>query len=332
MSLGIQAITLDGGGQGRGAHSITESYDDGERGWLGPQWVLLPGALAALVSAAEQPGVGAVGPLASVDPQGLVLLPCNVEPSPGELLRTFLVHTSPVYARAGARVRLARNRAWWGSGAALDAELLSGACLLLPRAVCRRLGELFDPGFPLYFEDTDLCRRLRQLGLRLRHEPRARIVHHWARSTGVAFSDETQRRYAVGLERYSRKWYGGLGASASTSLTRVLRRLAPRPIHAFEDLGRLARPFALHIPQPEPWVIELALAPSFLLTAGVLGDGARWSLPQRAWEWLFAGRYWLRATHRASGALLGAWTFEKTTPARAEPLREDEVLAAEALA
>ncbi len=41
MSLGIQAITLDGGGDGQGAHSVTESYDDGERGWLGPQWALL---------------------------------------------------------------------------------------------------------------------------------------------------------------------------------------------------------------------------------------------------------------------------------------------------
>ena len=41
MSLGIQAITIDGGGQGRGAHSLGESYDDGERGWLGPQWALL---------------------------------------------------------------------------------------------------------------------------------------------------------------------------------------------------------------------------------------------------------------------------------------------------
>lgn len=41
MSLGIPAITLDGGGRGQGAHSLTESYDDGERGWLGPQWALL---------------------------------------------------------------------------------------------------------------------------------------------------------------------------------------------------------------------------------------------------------------------------------------------------
>jgi hypothetical protein len=41
MSLGIPAITIDGGGEGRGAHSLTEQYDDGERGWLGPQWAAL---------------------------------------------------------------------------------------------------------------------------------------------------------------------------------------------------------------------------------------------------------------------------------------------------
>ncbi|HEX9703975.1 MAG TPA: M20/M25/M40 family metallo-hydrolase [Gemmatimonadales bacterium] len=41
INLGIPAITIDGGGDGRGAHSLSESYDDGERGWLGPQWALL---------------------------------------------------------------------------------------------------------------------------------------------------------------------------------------------------------------------------------------------------------------------------------------------------
>jgi acetylornithine deacetylase/succinyl-diaminopimelate desuccinylase-like protein len=41
MSLGIQAITIDGGGDGQGAHATSESYDDGPRGWLGPQWAAL---------------------------------------------------------------------------------------------------------------------------------------------------------------------------------------------------------------------------------------------------------------------------------------------------
>lgn len=41
MSLGIPAITIDGGGIGRSAHSLDESYDDRTDGYKGPQWVLL---------------------------------------------------------------------------------------------------------------------------------------------------------------------------------------------------------------------------------------------------------------------------------------------------
>lgn len=41
MGLGIPALTLDGGGVGRSAHSLEESYDDREDGYKGPQWVLL---------------------------------------------------------------------------------------------------------------------------------------------------------------------------------------------------------------------------------------------------------------------------------------------------
>ena len=41
MSMGRPAVTLDGGGHGRGAHSLNESYDDGTDGYKGPQWVML---------------------------------------------------------------------------------------------------------------------------------------------------------------------------------------------------------------------------------------------------------------------------------------------------
>jgi acetylornithine deacetylase/succinyl-diaminopimelate desuccinylase-like protein len=49
ISLGIPAITIDGGGSGGGAHSLTEWYDDGPNGWLGPQWAAL--IVAALAGA-----------------------------------------------------------------------------------------------------------------------------------------------------------------------------------------------------------------------------------------------------------------------------------------
>jgi acetylornithine deacetylase/succinyl-diaminopimelate desuccinylase-like protein len=49
MSLGVPAITIDGGGSGTGAHSLGETYDDGPNGWLGPQWAaLIIGALAGV--------------------------------------------------------------------------------------------------------------------------------------------------------------------------------------------------------------------------------------------------------------------------------------------
>jgi acetylornithine deacetylase/succinyl-diaminopimelate desuccinylase-like protein len=49
ISLGVPAITIDGGGDGGGSHSVSEWYSDGPRGYLGPQWALrLVAALAGL--------------------------------------------------------------------------------------------------------------------------------------------------------------------------------------------------------------------------------------------------------------------------------------------
>lgn len=41
MSVGIPSVTIEGGGEGDGAHSLGEWYDDGPEGWKGPQWALL---------------------------------------------------------------------------------------------------------------------------------------------------------------------------------------------------------------------------------------------------------------------------------------------------
>lgn len=49
MSMGIAAITIDGGGRGGSAHALDEWYEDGPSGWQGPQWaVLLVSALAGV--------------------------------------------------------------------------------------------------------------------------------------------------------------------------------------------------------------------------------------------------------------------------------------------
>jgi len=52
----------------------------------------------------------------------------------------------------------------------------TGACLLVRAARFREIGG-FDEGFFLYFEDKDLCARLRAAGGRILFEPSSRILH-----------------------------------------------------------------------------------------------------------------------------------------------------------
>ncbi len=53
ISLGVPAVTIRGGGRGGDAHSLSEWYDDGPDGWLGPQNALL--VVVMLAGLAPQP-------------------------------------------------------------------------------------------------------------------------------------------------------------------------------------------------------------------------------------------------------------------------------------
>jgi GT2 family glycosyltransferase len=63
-----------------------------------------------------------------------------------------------------------------------DVDWANGACLMVRRSLLLELGGL-DEGFFMYFEDVDLCRRLRQQGYRVRHLAEAEIIHFIGRSS-----------------------------------------------------------------------------------------------------------------------------------------------------
>lgn len=73
-----------------------------------------------------------------------------------------------------------------------EVDYCSGAALMVERDVFVALRG-FDPRYaPAYFEDTDLCFRLRRIGLKTLYQPAAQIVHH----EGVSHGRDT----AVGIK------------------------------------------------------------------------------------------------------------------------------------
>jgi N-acetylglucosaminyl-diphospho-decaprenol L-rhamnosyltransferase len=90
--------------------------------------------------------------------------------------------TGPFPTLAGTLTRLLLPRPWrkchfFSPRNEDHVPWATGCCLLLRRGVLEDLGG-FDPGFFLYYEDVDLCRRASAGGWTVRHEPSLRAVHH----------------------------------------------------------------------------------------------------------------------------------------------------------
>jgi GT2 family glycosyltransferase len=153
---------------------------------VNPDLEVQPGAVAALLAAAEAyPDAAAFAPRL-VEPSGRVFL------QPRSLL-------SPDHLNQAERITLPEGDACL--------PFLSGACLLLRREVFLGLGG-FDPAIFLFYEDDDLCRRLREAGHALVHVEGAAARH----GRGKSSAPSPQRRFtarwhlAWSEHHVARKW------------------------------------------------------------------------------------------------------------------------------
>lgn len=137
------------------------------------------GSLDALVAFLKnRPAVGAVGPQILL-PDGRRSNSCFRFPN---LIRPYL-NFEVLRGVCGDYFSLAYPAASpvLVNGGAVD--WLSGACLMLRRKALDQVG-LLDERFFMYFEDTDLCRRLRRGGWVVWYLPAVRVVHQVGQSSG----------------------------------------------------------------------------------------------------------------------------------------------------
>jgi len=83
-----------------------------------------------------------------------------------------------------------------------EADYCSGASLLIPTELFKRLGCFDERYVPAYCEDSDLAFKVREAGLKLYYQPRSVVVHHEGVSHGTdvnsgvkAYQIENQRRF-----------------------------------------------------------------------------------------------------------------------------------------
>ncbi len=156
-----------------------------------------------------QPGVVAVGPR-EIDKRG------RFRPSTGAFPGLFSELTRKIHhAHLLKGDEALRNRLDLQNSAAKTVDWASGFCIMVQREALLKTG-LFDENFFLYFEDIDLCARLRRLGGEVHYLPETTVVHESGAST-VHRRLEVSMEYRRSQIYFARKYYG----LAGEFLTRV---------------------------------------------------------------------------------------------------------------
>jgi GT2 family glycosyltransferase len=155
------------------------------------------------------PAVGAVGPRIR-DEDGHLQLSQRRNPSVAtSLAGAFFVPR--IRPRSRWSLDLAAPAAYDQAG---SPDWISGACLAVRRSLFEQLGG-FDDGFFMYYEDADLCRRIRDAGFDVRYEPSVTVVHVGGASAPRARLIPTMTESRI---RFARKHGGARGEAAERAL------------------------------------------------------------------------------------------------------------------
>lgn len=171
--------------------------------FLNPDAIAEPGALDALAKALEPEHVGAVGGALSHNW--------------GEVERGFCVRRFPTLPSMAAEILLL-NHIWPSNllnrnyrcldldyAEPQDIDQPAGACLAVKREVWASVGGFDESFFPVWFEDVDLCLRIRTQNWKIRYCPSARFLHSGGHSVNRLLIRDRQIFWYRNLLRYWRK-------------------------------------------------------------------------------------------------------------------------------
>lgn len=186
---------------------------------MNPDCRLAAGALALLRRELDQHAACAIAGPRILNPDGTVQGSARGDPDmfTGLFGRTALLQRL-LPGLAVSRRNVVSDAAPPPGQASVIVDWLSGACMLARRDALLAVRG-FDERYFLYWEDADLCRRLRALGHHVRYVPGATAVHR------VGHSSRTARRGAIRAFHQSAYLYYATHAASAARPKRLLARV-----------------------------------------------------------------------------------------------------------
>jgi hypothetical protein len=254
------------------------------------------------------PRCGAVGPKTWWNKEMTFVLPLSELITPYGLFKTELMRGSHTMGRIILRRWMKKTLRYWLSEKPIAQEMLSGACVMTTRKVLDAVGG-FDDSFPLYFEDTDWCLRVKKAGYHLYMVPKANIVHYYNQSAKQDMQ-ASQEKFHESSDKYLRKHFKG-----QLSLFRLVQRLhkcGRNKVSAmYEDMGILTVPPTFTFQDSSKKVLLLSPVDVLIPSAGSFFEGSSFEIPEDLWELLGERRYFVKALDLDRFKDCGSWRWER---------------------
>jgi GT2 family glycosyltransferase len=127
---------------------------------------------------------------------------------------------------------------------AREVDYISGCSLALPTELWRKLGG-FDTHFkPAYCEDSDLCFRVRDLGLETWYQPLSRVIHYEGKTSGTDLTQGVKAYQVTNSKKLYERWKHVIETHRPNAQQPWLER----------DRKRTKRAVVVDATNPAPWM------------------------------------------------------------------------------
>ena len=188
--------------------------------FLNPDTEVLPGSIDVLTKFLEkEKRAGIVAPLLLDKHNKIRELQGSAKLSPLSAIFSLSFINKIIPANPFAKSYFLKD---WNKRSLKEVDVVPGSCTLVRRDVFEQVGG-FDESFFLYFEESDFCKRVKELGWKIFINPKGSVIHYGGASTNMEKKVKIEKIFRESRRLYFRKHYGMFWSLLVEFFTRLSR-------------------------------------------------------------------------------------------------------------